>query len=78
MEEHGLGDEFQQGGNGEKAILELKNMITQYNDVVKSNEQKIPNNIDEMINDKLLQQSNYSMLSCLSQIQLFTITSQKH
>lgn len=77
MEEHGLGEDFQPGGNGEKAVLELRNLINQYNNLVKTNDKTIPNTIDEIISNKILQQSNYSMLSCLSQIQLFVLANNK-
>lgn len=77
MEEHGLGEEFQSGQNGEKTLLELRNMINQYNGLVKDNEKTIPNSVDEIIKNQILQQSNYTMLSCLSQIQLFAIATQK-
>jgi len=77
MEEHGLGEDFQSGRDGEKMLLELRNMINQYNGLAKNNEKTIPNSVDEIIKNQILQQSNYAMLSCLSQIQLFAVASQK-
>jgi hypothetical protein len=76
IEESGLGDEFMPGREGEQIVVNLKKLITKYNTLCNSN-RKIPNPIEKILNDKLMQQSNYSMLSALSQIELYVIINQK-
>lgn len=76
IEESGLGDEFMPGREGEQIVVNLKKLITKYNTLCNSN-RKIPNTIEKILNDKLMQQSNYSMLSALSQIELYVILNQK-
>jgi hypothetical protein len=76
IEESGLGDEFMPGREGEQIVVNLKKLITKYNTLCNSNK-KIPNTIEKILNDKLMQQSNYSMLSALSQIELYVILNQK-
>lgn len=77
MEEHGLGDTFQNGKEGDKMLRELVSSINNYNALVKDPQKQIPNSVDILLKNMVMQQSNYTMLSCLSQIQLFAIANQK-
>ena len=70
IEEGGLGDEFNNGREGEQLILKLNESINKYNSLC-NNTHKIPNTIKQMVDGKIMQQSNYNLLSCLSQIQLY-------
>lgn len=77
--ESGLGTEFRGGQEGEKIILQLKDEINQYNRICAntSSTKPIENIIEKMLNMQLLQQSNYNLLSALSQIQLFILINEK-
>ena len=76
IEEGGLGDEFNDGREGEQLILKLNELINKYNSLCNNNH-KIPNIIEQIIKGKIMQQSNYNILSSLSQIELFVIANEK-
>ena len=76
IEEGGLGDEFNNGREGELVILNLNDLIKKYNSLCSSNK-KLPNTLEKLISDKLMQQSNYNLLLSLSQIELYVIVNDK-
>jgi hypothetical protein len=76
IEEGGLGDEFNDGREGEEIIVNLNNLIKKYNSLSSSN-RKLPNTIEKLINDKLMQKSNYNLLLSLSQLELYVIVNEK-
>jgi hypothetical protein len=76
MEESGLKDEFKDGREGEQLILKLNELLNKYNSLCNSSN-KIPNTIEKIVNGKIMQQSNYNLLSCLSQIQLYVTLNDK-
>lgn len=76
IEEGGLGDEFNNGREGELIIISLDHLIKKYNSLCSSSE-KLPNTLEKLISDKLMQQSNYNLLLSLSQIELFVILNEK-
>lgn len=76
MEESGLKDEFKDGREGEQLILKLNELINKYNSLCNSSH-KIPNTFEQIVDGKIMQQSNYNLLSCLSQIQLYMILNGK-
>ncbi|MDF2452371.1 MAG: hypothetical protein K0S26_1875 [Bacteroidota bacterium] len=79
MDETGLGNEFIQGGEGYILISKLKDQINNYNSLITKipGKQPIENIIEKMLNMHLLQQSNYNLLSGISQIQLFILLNEK-
>jgi hypothetical protein len=76
IEEGGLGDEFNNGREGELVILNLNDLIKKYNSLCISNK-KLPNTLEKLISDKLMQQSNFNLLLSLSQIELYVILNEK-
>ena len=76
IEEGGLGDEFNNGREGELVILNLNDLIKKYNSLCSSS-RKLPNTLEKLISDKLMQQSNYNLLLSLSQIELYVILNEK-
>lgn len=76
IEESGLKDEFKDGREGEQMIIKLNELINKYNSMCDDN-RKIPNTIEKILNGKIMQQSNYNMLSSLSQIELHVIVNDK-
>lgn len=76
IEESGLKDEFKDGREGEQLIIKLNKLINKYNSMCDNN-YKIPNTIEKIINGNIMQQSNYNMLSSLSQIELHVIVNDK-
>jgi hypothetical protein len=76
LEESGLGDEYKNGNNGELIVIELSKLINKYNSLSVKNK-KIPNSIEKLLHNNLMQQSNFNLLSSLSQIELYVILSEK-
>lgn len=79
LEESGLGDEFERERKGEFMVDNLKLMIDQYNLLIakEHNKNSIPNTIEKILDNKLLQQSNYTLLASISQIQLMLLENEK-
>lgn len=79
LEESGLSDEFDRDKEGEFMVDNLKILITQYNQSIakQSNKKSIPNTIEKILDNKLLQQSNYTLLTSISQIQLMLLENEK-
>ena len=79
LEDAGLGSIFYPETEGDSLITKLKNQINTYNSLVgkSSNQLPIENSIEKMYNMKLLQQSNYNLLSVITQIQLFVLENEK-
>ncbi|MBL7935795.1 MAG: hypothetical protein JNM51_08330, partial [Bacteroidia bacterium] len=76
IEESGLKDEFKDGREGEKMIIQLNELINKYNSLCDNNS-RIPNTVEKIINSKIMQQSNYNILSSLSQIELYVVLNEK-
>lgn len=76
IEESGLKDEFKDGREGEQMLIKLNDLVNKYNSIRDDN-RKIPNTIEKILNGKIMQQSNYNMLSCLSQIELYVVINEK-
>lgn len=76
IEESGLADEFQDGREGELIVKKLALLIKKYNTLC-SSDRKLPDTLEKVINDRLMQQSNYNLLSCLSQVELYVILNKK-
>lgn len=76
IEESGLKDEFKDGREGEQMLIKLNDLVNKYNSM-HDEKRKIPNTIEKILNGKIMQQSNYNMLSCLSQIELYVIVNDK-
>lgn len=78
LEESGPGDEFDKDRKGELMIIDLKIMINQYNQLIaKQGKRSIPNTIEKIMDNNLLQQSNYNLLASISQIQLMLLENEK-
>ncbi len=73
--ESGLGDEFKPGGEGEKMVIDLKNLLNQYNSL--AGNKAIPNSTDKLLENVLLQHSNYNVLENVVNIQLFVLLNEK-
>jgi hypothetical protein len=79
LEEAGLNDEFHSDNEGEAMVIDLKNKINQYNLLIarQNNKKSIPNTIEKIMDNNLLQQSNYTLLASISQIQLMLLENEK-
>lgn len=79
LEESGLSDEFNAGREYEALVIDLKNKINQYNLLIakQSNKSTVPNTIEKLLDNKLMQQSNYNLLISISQIQLLLLENEK-
>ena len=79
LEESGLGVPFEKDMEGEFMVDNLKILINQYNQFIakQSNKKSIPNTIEKMLDNNLLQQSNYTLLTSISQIQLMVLENEK-
>lgn len=79
LQESGLSDEFKPEQEGLNLILTLKDQINSYNTLIKKQQNLLPveNEINRMLDMKLLQQSNYNLLSAITQIQLFVLINEK-
>ncbi len=79
LEESGLGVPFEKDMEGEFMVDNLKILINQYNQFIakQGNKKSIPNTIEKMLDNNLLQQSNYTLLTSISQIQLMVLENEK-
>jgi hypothetical protein len=79
LEEAALNGEFRNGGASEVMVIDLKNKINRYNLLIarQNNKNRIPNTIEKIMDNNLLQQSNYNLLSSISQIQLMLLENEK-
>jgi hypothetical protein len=77
--ESGLSDEFNSEREGLALVIKLRDQINLYNELVNKSKNLLPieNEIARMLNMKLLQQSNYNLLSAITQIQLFILENEK-
>jgi uncharacterized membrane protein len=78
LEESGMGGSFNPGEHGITLITKLKDQINSYNKLQTKNDQRIDNTIEKMLAMRLWQQSNYNVLSAITQIQLFVLINEKH
>lgn len=76
IEESGLSDNFNEGREGELIVSKLAVLIKRYNSLCDGN-RKLPDTLEKLIKDRLVQQSNYNLLSCLSQLELYVILNRK-
>ncbi len=74
LEESGLSDEFNVGAEGEKLVIKLSTLINKYNSLSNKNIQNI---IEKLINKNLKQQTNYNLLSSLSQTEMYVVLNEK-
>ena len=76
IDESRLSDNFNSGQEGELIVFKLSGLINKYNSLCEANK-KLPSTLDKLIKDDLILQSNYNLLSCLSQIELYVILNRK-